>query len=715
MKNILLIFCLLIASSNYGQRFTVAELNEIYANKEYAVITEKYKKVTGNLSRFELSKVGDAHFNIANYKEASMYYHKLFDFHSDNPPHYYFKYAQVLKANDEYELSDIMMDKYKDLSGSNYKKISAYKHLIERRAGAYSVNILPINSKYSDFASSIYKNNLIVASSTDTDEIIHKMNNQVFLDLYEVPLESNATIAKSGVKIRGNVNSNYHESNAVYTKDGNTMYFTRSHFVKKGMLKKNNKEIKLAIYKAKLKNGKWKVQGELSFSNENYSTGHPTIDKNEEYMYFSSDMPGGFGESDLYKVKMFADGTFGKPVNLGKGINTPGKEAFPFVSQNNILFFSSNHHMGIGGLDVFAVDLSNDKNIEIINLAPPLNSVKDDFGYIENKEETKGFFSSNREGGIGDDDVYQFTLLEPLFKDCQINFNGFVTNESNRKKLIGAKVVLTDTVTKMKETFITSDTSGFEKQLYCSQNTVINVSKEGFESKEIFVSFDKDVLGYEIPLKETPVEFVQNEAGDKIIFINPIYFDYGSSDIRSDAALELDKVVRIMNKYPEINIVGTSHTDSRGSAASNLRLSQRRAKSTVGYIISKGISSDRIRAKGYGESRLTNSCISGIKCSEEKHQNNRRSEFVVSEKLPQFDNSKSKDLKGSKILIKTDTDGEVKEDVTSKNLDEKYYEVKKGDTLYSVARKFKTSVNVIKEINGLKDNTISVGQKLLTR
>ena len=267
----------------------------------------------------------------------------------------------------------------------------------------------------------------------------------------------------------------------------------------------------------------------------------------------------------------------------------------------------------------------------------------------------------------------------------------------------------------MKETFITSDTSGFEKQLYCSQNTIINVSKEGFESKEISVSFDKDVIDFEIPLKKIPVEFVQNNAGDKIVFINPIYFDYSSSEIRSDAAMELEKVVRIMNKYPEINIVGTSHTDSRGSAASNLRLSQRRAKSTVEYIISKGISSDRIRAKGYGESRLTNSCISGIKCSEEKHQNNRRSEFVVSEKLPQFDNSKSKDLKGSKILIKTDTDGEVKEDVTSKNLDEKYYEVKKGDTLYSVARKFKTSVNVIKEINGLKDNTISVGQKLLTR
>ena len=715
MKNIILIFSLLSVSFLCGQGFTVVELNELYDNMEYAVITEKYKTSNNNLSRLELNKIGDAHFNIANYKEASMYYHKLFDFHSDNPPHYYFKYAQVLKANGEYELSDKMMDKYKDLSGSNYKKISAYKHLIERRAGSYSVDILPINSKYSDFTSSIYKNNLIIASSIDTDEKIHKMNNQVFLDLYEVPLQSNKTIGKSGVKIPGNVNSHYHESNAVFTKDGNTMYFTRSHFVKKGMLKKKNKEIKLAIYKAKLKNGKWKVQGELSFSNENYSTAHPAIDKNEEYMYFSSDMPGGFGESDLYKVKMYADGTFGKPVNLGKGINTPGKEVFPFLSQNNILFFSSNHHEGIGGLDVFALDLSNDENIEIINLAPPLNSVKDDFGYIENKEEINGFFTSNREGGMGDDDVYQFTMLEPLFKGCQINFNGFVVDASNSEKLTGAKVVVTDTITKIKETFMTSDTSGFQKKLYCSQNTLIQVSKEGFESKEIFVSFDQDILDFEIPLKKNPIEFVQNEAGDKIVLINPIYFDYGSSAIRSDAALELDKVVGIMMKYPDINIVGTSHTDSRGPTGSNLRLSQRRAKSTVEYIISKGVSSVRIKAKGYGEARLTNSCISGIKCSEEKHQNNRRSEFVVSEKLVQLDNLKSKDFKVSKTLIKTDTDGEVKEDVTSKYLDEKYYKVKKGDTLFSIARKFKTSVNVIKKINGLKDNTISIGQKLLTR
>ena len=715
MKNIILIFSLLSVSFFYGQGFTVVELNELYDNMEYAVITEKYKTSNNNLSRLELNKIGDAHFNIANYKEASMYYHKLFDFHSDNPPHYYFKYAQVLKANGEYELSDKMMDKYKDLSGSNYKKISAYKHLIERRAGSYSVDILPINSKYSDFTSSIYKNNLIIASSIDTDEKIHKMNNQVFLDLYEVPLQSNKTIGKSGVKIPGNVNSHYHESNAVFTKDGNTMYFTRSHFVKKGMLKKKNKEIKLAIYKAKLKNGKWKVQGELSFSNENYSTAHPAIDKNEEYMYFSSDMPGGLGESDLYKVKMYADGTFGKPVNLGKGINTPGKEVFPFLSQNNILFFSSNHHEGIGGLDVFALDLSNDENTEIINLAPPLNSVKDDFGYIENKEEINGFFTSNREGGMGDDDVYQFTMLEPLFKGCQINFNGFVVDASNSEKLTGAKVVVTDTITKIKETFMTSDTSGFQKKLYCSQNTLIQVSKEGFESKEIFVSFDQDILDFEIPLKKNPIEFVQNEAGDKIVLINPIYFDYGSSAIRSDAALELDKVVGIMMKYPDINIVGTSHTDSRGPTGSNLRLSQRRAKSTVEYIISKGVSSVRIKAKGYGEARLTNSCISGIKCSEEKHQNNRRSEFVVSEKLVQLDNLKSKDFKVSKTLIKTDKDGEVKEDVTSKYLDEKYYKVKKGDTLFSIARKFKTSVNVIKKINGLKDNTISIGQKLLTR
>ena len=715
MKNIILIISLLGVSFLYGQRFTVVELNEVYGNKEYAVITEKYKMFTDNLSKLELSKIGDAHFNIANYKEASMYYHKLFDFHSDNPPHYYFKYAQVLKANDEYELSDKMMDKYIDMSGSNYKKISAYKHLIERRAGSYSVEILPINSKYSDFTSSIYKNNMIIASSVDTDEKIHKMNNQVFLDLYEVPLESNKTIDKSGVKIRGNVNSDYHESNAVYTKDGNTMYFTRSHFVKKGWLKKKNKEIKLAIYKAKLKKGKWKVQGELSFSSEYYSTAHPAIDKNEEYMYFSSDMPGGFGESDLYKVKMYADGSFGNPVNLGEGINTSGKEVFPFLSQKNILFFSSNHHEGIGGLDVFAIDLSNDENIEIINLAPPLNSVKDDFGYIENKEEMNGFFTSNREGGMGDDDVYQFTMLEPLFKDCQINFNGFVVNASNGEKLIGAKVVVTDTLTKIKETFMTSDNSGFQKKLYCSQNTLIHVSKEGFESKEMFVSFDEDILDFEIPLTKTLVEFIQNEAGDKIVLINPIYFDYGSSVIRSDAALELDKVVRVMMKYPEINIVGTSHTDSRGPTLSNLRLSQRRAKSTVDYIISKGISSSRITAKGYGEARLTNSCISGIKCSEEKHQNNRRSEFVVSKKLYQFDNLKSKGFKVSKTLIKTDTDGKVKEDVTSKYLDEKYYKVKIGDTLYSIARKFKTSVDVIKEINGLKDNTISIGQKLLTR
>lgn len=628
MRETIFIFSMFFGFFAQAQALSEDDLNDFFNSKEFAVITDAYEFPSGNLSKEALKKIGDSHFSISNYQEASEFYHRLFENYTNIPPTYYYKYAQVLKANAEYELSDNIMKKYTELSGSKYSPISDYKAIIEKREGSYEVEHLSINSKYSDFTSSVNGNYLIVASSVDTDKEIHKMTNQSFLDLYKLPLNSTASIRSSANKLKGNVNSNYHDSNAIFSQDGNTMYFTRN---QKGTRKlfKSMDNMRLGIYKAVLKKGKWKVKGALPFVNESYSTGHPSLSPDGDFMYFTSDMPGGYGQSDIYKIRINDEGDFGEPINLGPQINTKGKELFPYVSKNNVLFFSSDHHEGYGGLDVFATDLFEESVVEIINLAPPLNSIKDDFGYIDFDNGKTGFFTSNRIGGEGDDDIYKFHLKESLFPECKVKFKGGVFDAITQEEISKATVIILDSVTSFEKVFLSKEDGSFTTAVICSEALNISVSKEGYLTENLKINVDESIEDLKINLKKNDGYFTQNDRGETIVLIEPIYFDLNKAFIRKDAKIELDKVVAIMKKYKDIKIVGTSHTDSRGSTESNFKLSQRRATSTVNYIISKGISIDRISSKGYGETQLTNNCLNGVKCPEKMHQSNRRTEFVI--------------------------------------------------------------------------------------
>ena len=615
MKKILLIFILFITSFMFGQDFSIEELNDLFDKKEYAVISENYKEVPDNHTMEKLKKIGDANFAIAKYEESSKFYHSMFYHYVGISPDYYFKYAQVLKANGDYELSDKIMQKYLTMTGLSYRKTSEYKQSIDLRNDVYSVHELSFNTEYADIISAIVDDELIVASSVDLKSKVHKMNNQSFLDLYSVPIDAKESLKESGKKLRGRVNSDYHDSNAVFTKDGNTMYFTRN-------FSGNKKENKLGIYKAELVRGKWRVRGKLPFTDNSYSTGHPALDINEKYLYFTSDMPGGYGECDLYKVRILDNGDFGSPLNLGSEINTEGKEMFPFISKENILFFSSNYHQGIGGLDIFALDLGKSGDNKIINLASPLNSEKDDFGYVDYDNGKKGFFTSNRSGGVGDDDVYSFKL-------CAVVLEGLVSDKKTGEYLSDVKIVFLDTLTKDSKEILSTKDGSFDNALACSVTLKISASKEGYIPKDSIVSVDEDMYDLQIALEK--VEFVENSQNEKMILIEPIYFDFGKSVIRDDAKDNLNEIVRILNKYPNIKVKATSHTDSRASASYNKLLSQRRAKSSVNYIISQGISSDRISAEGFGESSLVNGCKYGVICSELQHQENRRTEFIIVE------------------------------------------------------------------------------------
>ena len=349
-------------------------------------------------------------------------------------------------------------------------------------------------------------------------------------------------------------NSNLHESTVVFTKDKQTIYFTRND-QDGGNYEKldygNIRTDKLKIYRSIMnKQGEWSKPKALPFNNDAYSVAHPALSVDETKLYFSSDMPGGEGESDIYEVTINSDGNFGEPKNLGIIINTEGKETFPFVSVNNDLYFASDGHVGLGGLDVFVIPLEEQKDENsVVNIGKPVNSQGDDFSFIINDITKRGYFSSNRDQGKGKDDIYSV-----------VQFNTW--------------------------------------------------KKQEVEVREI-------------------IDLNKGDDLAKKLALNPIYFDLDKSFIRPDAAIELDKIVDIMNQYPNMEIEIGSHTDSRALMWYNNRLSDRRANSTMKYLIRNGISSQRMTSKGYGESELLNHCGNDVDCSEEEHQLNRRSEFII--------------------------------------------------------------------------------------
>ena len=344
-------------------------------------------------------------------------------------------------------------------------------------------------------------------------------------------------------------------------------------------------------------------------------------------------MPGVFGGSDLYVSQIADDGTIGPPKNLGPEINTVGNDMFPSFS-NGMLYFASDGHFGWGGLDIYESRLKEDQTFaEPRNLGAPINSNNDDFAYIVDPKDSYGYFSSNRSQGKGDDDIYYFTKEKA---PCNQLISGKVTNSKSKLSIGDANIKVSDMFgDKIAET--TSGADGtYKVSVPCNMKVKVSASKTGHSTEEKEIE-SKKVNGAEI--KDVNFELTKYEdlviiEGDKEkIDINPIFFDYDKSDITPQAATELDKVVFAMSKFSNIKIKIESHTDSRGKDAYNLKLSDARAKSTQTYIQSKGIDSSRIiSAIGYGESRLTNKCKNGVKCTEAEHLANRRSDFIVIEK-----------------------------------------------------------------------------------
>lgn len=477
----------------------------------------------------------------------------------------------------------------------------------------YKVDRVEIGDVASVFGCVSYKDGMVCTAEKNV-RLNSKKNpwtGKSFLDLYFLQKDEEGRWLPPA-SLKGHVNGQYHEGPAAFTKDGNVTFFTRSNYYK-GTVRKSSKNINnLKIFRAELIDGKWKNLEEMPFCSDEYSVGHPSLAPDERTLYFVSDMPGGYGGTDIY-LSFFDGGKWSPPMNLGPVINTPGNEMFPYSHEDGSFYFASNAHNSMGGLDVFVTSYEGKKWLRPENLNYPLNSSRDDFAYIM-QNDSVGLISSTRSDT---DRVYQFTKRPPTFK-----IEGTVADGKTKSPLAGATVKILGN----KRILLSTDKSGkYSSDLEPGSNYLVLASQKGYFSHSVDINTAAEKYS-----KTFIVDFNLTEMViERPIVLENIYYDLDKWEIRADAAKELDKLVRVLNDNPTINIELSSHTDSRAGDQYNLILSDKRAKAAVDYIITRGISAARLTWKGYGESKLVNKCNNNITCTEEEHQQNRRTEFKV--------------------------------------------------------------------------------------
>lgn len=577
-------------------------------------------------------KLGDCFYFNSMMEDAANWYQILFKTYKDDvAPIYFYRYSQALKGINKFDEADYLLNKYNLLgniySNKNLKTLAYFDSLNSLIDRPYIVHkIINANTKSSDFGTAYFNDKLIFASTRNSGKN-YDWNKQPYLDLFQAEISDNGNL-KNIRSFSSSINTKTHESNAIFTKDGKTMYFTRNNFIKGKKSKDKNKVTHLKIYKAQLIDTNWTNITELPFNGDNFSVEHPALSPDEKQLFFSSDMPGSLGSFDLFVVTINKDGTFSQPKNLGSKINTNHREQFPFISSNNMLYFASDGHFGLGGLDIFKSEKLNSNYTTPINLSNQINSNLDDFAFIIDEKNETGYFSSNRKGGIGDDDIYRFTQLKKYY------VKGLVKNKNTNELLPGSSITLFDNNNNVIKDMIAGDNAAYSFEIETNKNYKIRGSKKLFSSYEVEFSTDnkgtinKNILLILESYKDAENKIVE-ENGKIQIKINPIFFDFNKWNIREDAAIELENIVTILKKYPEMVIEIGAHTDCRGTEEFNLNLSHKRAKSVREYLINKGIPNNNVKSVGYGEMYPLNKCVKDGICKEEEYAINRRCEFVI--------------------------------------------------------------------------------------
>lgn len=605
-----------------AQNKDTQKADKLFKRLEYVDAAQEYLKLAenGKADGYVYKQLADSYFNTFNSAEATKWYARAVETPQDAET--YHRYAQMLKAQGKYEEANKQMQTFaskapNDQRAKDFKANPNYLPSLLDKQKKFDIKPLDINSDKSDFGAVLHQNNLYFTSARNGARKTYGWNEEPFLDIYKATYNVDGTITNADQVT--DLNSKWHDGPSSLSADGNTIYFSSESFKEKGGYEKdksiNAKLGQVNLYKATYSNGKWSNITQLPFNSNTYSTGNPALSKDGKTLYFASNRPGSIGGTDIWKVAVNADGTYGEPENLGSKVNTEGEENFPFITEDNkTLYFASNGRQGFGGLDVFAYDMTKG---ESTNLGKPVNSEKDDFAFTLNAEKNIGFLSTNRSGV---DNIY---LATPV---CGVEVTTMVTDAKTGKALANAKVAIVDE----KKNVIATETTGSNGEVAyyveCNKAYTIQVSRDGYESNTFPVAASKG----EARKVEAALNPIDEIVTDKEVVLKSIFFEFNKSNITQEGAFELDKLVQVLKNNKNMVILVKAHTDNRGSDAYNLRLSDARAKSTVQYILSKGISKEQISGKGMGESEPKVDCKEA--CTEEQHAENRRSEFLIVKK-----------------------------------------------------------------------------------
>ncbi|MDF2447705.1 MAG: hypothetical protein K0R26_209 [Bacteroidota bacterium] len=729
MKNILIILpiFILLSGSCLSQTATINSANKLYFKKLYVQAIPKYESVLRKDSTNSdvLINLGDCYRLTNNNKGQLICYGKLIQTGKAEEIHKLY-YGQALMEAERYEEAKIHLDAFKaDPRGESILKGLNSIQKFTKNADAYNLSPFLYNTEFDDFAAMTFLNDKIVFTSNRTKSTWitrrHGWTGNNYCHMYLTEKDNFGEYDTPAMFI-AEYATKYNDGPFSSSKDGQTIFFTRNGTGKKE--KSIDGSQKLKIFQANIIKDDLQSLMPMKFNSNEYNCAHPAISADGNTLYFSSDMGGGQGGMDIWYCKKDPSGAWGSPVNMGEKVNTRGTEIFPFITEENILYFASNGHEGLGGLDIYETKIKDDKAGRVYNMGKPVNSEHDDFAYNLNADGKKGFLSSNRKTGGMNDDIYHVDVLRKVTRGKTVNFivkdketgepmpavkiklnaDSFLTDDKGSVQTVleedinyrlitskekyfeltdslstksspkeeeftknidlekdpnltllagiydaksgtgieGVRIKIKDLVTSNDFELIKTEKNGEyrmpikgkkigDKLLY-----FVTIEKEGFVTKTLNFTYDIKKEG-EIQMNELlALTIGKVEVGmdlAKMIDIKPIYFDLGKSIIRKDAATELDKVVAVMKEYPAMIIELGAHTDCRGAAAANLKLSGARAKASAAYIVKNGIEKTRISGKGYGESKLLNSCACEGKvkptCSEEEHAKNRRTEFII--------------------------------------------------------------------------------------
>lgn len=763
MKFIVLFsFILLFSFLGNSQKQRLKKAKELYLIESYYEAAETFEDVVerGIDSSEVAPEIAHAYFVLRNNQKALvwhqyMYKNKMLDTTA---------YARYLNLNMEKKSSE----KIEQLINEAIKLFpdSDYFTLLHEKYFNHEIEVLDsdfftlkpmqnVNTEASEFGVSYYKDNkVLLTSSTRVKKVYNRKDersNQFFYNLFKAELIEDGLGSLEFDKTA--LQSKYHDGPACYDPTNEFIYFTRNNLDGKKAVDENKKVTHLKIFRGRIVNNEIVNVESLPFNSDLYSTMHPSISADGTKLFFSSNMPGGYGGFDLYVVEINKQGMYSAPKNLGPKVNSILDDVFPFYQQNgSILFFSSNGHIGSGGLDIFFSEIADDlTTIKTLNAGTSINSEYDDFSFVNDSEQKSGFMASNRNGENQNDDIFAFSQKEPLTTTFYW-LAGLIRDKDTDELLKDVAVTIEDEDNNRVFQDFTDENGSFKTEKLDdimkgdSINYTINLAKDEYitQTFPLNVLADKeqeiDVNKY-LELRLKKVEIGETDLAE-VANINPIYFDYDKANIREDAAKELDKIIDLLRDNPGMIIELGSHTDSRGNANYNLELSNRRAKSSVEYIVSQGIEKYRVFGTGYGElvPRVSDQEIQNIDDEEEQerlHQMNRRTEFIIlemgekkyvsSNEPPSYtdlsridetekDSTNKKDVVKRNATFKDRSGKEISgKEFNKENIEKGFYIVLPHETLYRIYVNTGVEIEKLKELNNLKNNHIEPGQKILIR